>query len=300
MKVFVTGGAGFIGSHLVALLMEKGCGVCVFDSLVNGKRERVPPGVDFIQGDIRDEHALTKAMQGATHVVHLAALVSVPESMADPLVTHDVNVTGFEKVLNAMRANKIGRIVYATSAAVYGDEPSLPKRESSPLQPLSPYALSKVLNEMQAGLYERAYGLSPAGLRFFNVYGPGQAGGHPYASVVPRWIEAVRAGRNITIYGDGSQTRDFIHVHDVAEAIYRALTKEVTGVFNIASGVETSLRELRELMTEVRGSSIDAKSEPSRAGDILRSVADISAAQRELGFAPSVRLRTGVAELLTS
>ncbi|MDD2657871.1 MAG: NAD-dependent epimerase/dehydratase family protein, partial [Candidatus Pacebacteria bacterium] len=267
MRILVTGGAGFIGSHLVALLASKGIEVRVLDSLVSGKRERVPAGVDFIQGDIRDRDALMAAMKDVTQVVHLAALVSVAESMADPLSTHEVNVTGTEHVLQAMRGAGVKRIVYASSAAVYGDEPSLPKRESSPLQPQSPYALSKVINEAQAGMYERAFGLSPVGLRFFNVYGPGQAGNHPYASVIPRWIEAVRAGRPVTVYGDGSQTRDFVHVRDVAQAIYLALVSNATGVFNIASGEEVSLTELAQIMCE----SIHTKHEPSPPGDILRS-----------------------------
>lgn len=298
MKVLVTGGAGFIGSHLVALLVREGVDVRVFDSLISGKKEHVPEAAEFIKGDVRDRVVLASALEGVTHVVHLAALVSVAESMTDPLAFHDVNVTGTENVLAAMRTAGISRIVYATSAAVYGDEPSLPKSESSPLAPLSPYALSKALNEMQAGLYGRAFGLSPIGLRFFNVYGPGQAGNHPYASVIPRWVEAARAGRAITVYGDGSQTRDFVHVRDVAEALYRALTKEATGIFNIASGEETSLQELQRIIAGSR-EGVAVKNESPRAGDILRSVADISAARRILEFAPSVSLEEGVKELLT-
>lgn len=298
MRILVTGGAGFIGHHLAALLAREGIDVRIFDSLINGKRERIPAGAQFIQGDIRDRSALAGAMLGVTHVVHLAALVSVAESMANPLATHDVNVTGMGQVLEAMREAGLTRIVYASSAAVYGDEPSLPKSESSPLWPQSPYALSKALNEAQAGMYERTFGLSPVGLRLFNVYGPGQAGNHPYASVIPRWVEAARAGRALTIYGDGTQTRDFIHVRDIARAIRRALTASAAGVFNIASGEETSLMELKRVIAGAYPGTVTVRQEPPRAGDIAHSVADIGAARRDLGFAPTVDLQTGVAELL--
>ncbi|MBI4094188.1 MAG: NAD-dependent epimerase/dehydratase family protein [Candidatus Liptonbacteria bacterium] len=297
MKVLVTGGAGFIGSHLVVLLVREGINVRVFDSLASGKQERLPEGIPFVKGDVRDRNAVLSAMQGVTHVVHLAALISVAESMTNPLSFHEVNVTGFENVLDAMRAAGVTRVVYASSAAVYGDDPVLPKSESSPLRPLSPYALSKAVNELQAGLYERAYGLSSVGLRPFNTYGPGQAGNHPYASVIPRWIEAMRAGHPITIYGDGSQTRDFIHVRDIAGAILRALTAEASGIFNIASGKETSLLALRDMLAKENGGACETRNEPARNGDISRSVADISVARRILGFEPSVPLEEGIREL---
>ncbi len=299
MKVLVTGGAGFIGSHLVALLVREGIDICVFDSLVSGKQERLPAGTPFVKGDIRDRDAVLSAMQGVTHVVHLAALVSVAESMTNPLSFHEVNVTGFENILDAMHTAGVARIVYASSAAVYGDDPALPKSESSPLRPLSPYALSKALNELQAGFYERAYGLSPVGLRPFNTYGPGQAGDHPYASVIPRWIEAIRAGRPITIYGDGSQTRDFIHVRDIAGAILLALAAEEPGIFNTASGKETSLLALRDMLAKENKGACETRNEPARKGDITRSIADISAARRILGFEPSVTLEEGIGELFT-
>ena len=298
MKVLVTGGAGFIGSHVVKLLLDEGAEVRVFDSLISGKRERVPETAEFITGDIRDKSALASACEGVTHVVHLAALVSVAESMADPISFHDVNVTGFENVLEAMRAANVSRIVYASSAAVYGDEPELPKRESSPLAPQSPYALSKAVNEMQASLYERVFGLAPVGLRFFNVYGLGQRGNHPYASVIPRWIEALRARRDIALNGDGSQTRDFVHVVDVSRAIYLALSTNTNGIFNIASGKETSLTELLRLIADIHPQSFGVVRNPPRAGDIARSVADISAAARAFNFSPTVAIKDGLQELL--
>ncbi len=298
MKVLVTGGAGFIGSNLVALLVQKGVTVRVLDSLVSGKRERIPTGVQFIKGDIRDLEDIKSALDGITHVVHLAALVSVSESMKDPVSTYDVNVIGAENVLQATRGTGVKRFVYATSAAVYGDDPSLPKKESSPLSPQSPYALSKVMNELQADMYERIFGLSTVGLRFFNVYGKGQSGNHPYASVIPRWIERIKNKLPITIYGDGSQTRDFVHINDVVGAIYSALLSDATGVYNIASGEETPLNDLRKIIEGAYPKPIEVKNEPAREGDILRSVADISRARDALGFVTTIELTKGITELL--
>lgn len=300
MKVLVTGGAGFIGSHLAVFLAGKGIEVCVLDSLISGKRERVPNGVTFIKGDIRDSEALRSAMNGVTHVVHLAALVSVAESTRDPVSINDVNVAGTENILFSAREAGVKRFIYATSAAVYGDDPDLPKRETSALNPQSPYALSKIMNELQAEMYRRVFGLSTIGLRFFNVYGPGQLGDHPYATVIPRWIEAIKNERPITVYGDGFQTRDFIHVGDVVGAIYGALTSDKTGVYNIASGEETSLNNLVEIIERVHGKPIQVNKEPARGGDIIRSVADISAARSALGLTPTVALEKGIKELFTT
>ncbi len=296
MKVFVTGGAGFIGSHVVRLLLDEGIEVRVFDSFVTGKRERVPIGATLIEGDIRDETALDEAMRGMTHVVHLAAQVSVPASVEDPAFTHDVNIVGTRNVLAVARRASIKRLVYASSAAVYGDYPELPKTEKSSLRPQSPYATSKVANEADA----LASGLSTIGLRFFNVYGPGQEANHPYASVIPRWVEAVREGRSITLYGDGKQTRDFVHVSDVARAIRLALAVDVKGIFNIASGEEISLAELRQLIADIYPRPFETIQGLPRAGDIMRSVADISAARNILGFTPSVKFREGLSKLLAS
>lgn len=295
MKVLVTGGAGFIGSHIVDLLLKEGAEVRVFDSLVSGKREQVPEEVEFVQGDIRDQDALAAAMKDMTHVVHLAAQVSVPASIEDPLYTHEVNVIGTKNVLEAARHIGVKRLVYASSAAVYGDHPELPKTEESPLQPKSPYATSKITNEVDA----LASGLSTIGLRFFNVYGPGQDANHPYASVIPRWVAAAREGRQIELHGDGTQTRDFIHVHDIAHALLLALKSAYVGVYNIASGEETTLNDLLHVISGVCHDSFDIKNEPARKGDILRSVADTSVARRVLNFTPSVQLADGISKLLT-
>ncbi len=299
-KVLVIGGAGFIGLHVVHELHEKGIPVAVFDSFVTGSRERVPEGVAIIEGDIRDSDALEHALSDVSHVVHLAALVSVTESMENPLATHDINSTGFVNVLEAARKAGVERVVYASSAAVYGDHPQLPKQENLPFAPRSPYALSKIVNELAARLYADTYNLSTIGLRFFNVYGRGQKGDHPYASVIPRFIEAIKSDRPIEIYGDGNQTRDFVHVRDVASAAVAALhaREDSSRVFNVASGTELSLNELVDLIRTHAGKEIVVIHHPARPGDIQRSVADVGLINHKLGFSTTVPLEEGIRELI--
>jgi len=293
MKVLVTGGAGFIGRHVVETLQNEGAEVVVFDSLVTGNRMNVPESASFIEGDIRDVAVVASAMEGATHVVHLAALVSVPLSIENPKLTEEVNVEGTKNIFAAAKAAGVTRIVYASSAAVYGNEPSVPKREDSPIVPESPYAESKAKNDDFAGTHE----VSSMGLRFFNVYGPGQVGNHPYASVVPRWIETIKANMPLTVFGDGSQTRDFIHVRDVARAVALALSSSVRGVANIGSGTERPLKDLLGILSAEAGCPLEISYLPARPGDILRSFADITRAKKELGFAPSISLEKGIGEL---
>lgn len=295
MKVLVTGGAGFIGSHIVRLLLKEDAEVLVLDSFITGKRESVPKEVVIIEGDIRDQTALEKAMRGVTHVVHLAAFVSVPASIEDPIYTHEVNVIGTKNVLKAARHAGIKRLVYASSAAVYGDHSELPKTEESPLQPKSPYAVSKVANEFDA----LASGLSTMGLRFFNVYGPGQDAGHPYASVIPRWVAATKDNRVIELHGDGTQTRDFIHVHDVARAILLALKSAYVGICNVASGIETVLKDVLQHIGEVLDKDILHERTPERAGDIKRSVARVDRAREALNFEAKIPLKEGLKDLLS-
>lgn len=300
-KVVVTGGAGFIGSTVVAELLKHNVPVVVFDSFVSGKQERIPEGVRVIRGDVRNHTALMHAFANASHVVHLAAVVSVPESVADPLLTHEVNVNGMSHVLEAARQSGVTRVVYASSAAVYGDEPSLPKHEQSPLAPRSPYALSKIQNEYLAKFYGEVHNMDVIGLRFFNVYGPGQSGSHAYASVIPRWIEAIKAGKTLEVFGNGSQTRDFVHVRDVAKAIYKALTASLSGapVYNVASGKQISLLELRDILATAMGEKIDWIEHPERPGDILHSVAAVDAARKDLGFEASEPFDKGIQELVS-
>lgn len=295
MKILVTGGAGFIGSHVVRHLLLDRFEVTVFDSFVTGKRSAVPEGARVIEGDLRDADALKRAVTGAESIVHLAALVSVPLSVEDPALTDAVNIAGTRTLFDAAAQEGIRRIVYASSAAVYGNEPTVPKREESVLAPVSPYASSKLENERTASRSP----VSAMGLRFFNVYGPGQPGNHPYASVVPRWAEAVAEGRPVVLFGDGSQTRDFIHVRDVAAAVGMALEADEQGVANIASGTEISLSELIEQIETVIGRKVLIEKHPPRAGDIQRSVASIERAREVLGFKPSVALRDGLTELFS-
>jgi UDP-glucose 4-epimerase len=294
-RVLITGGAGFIGSHVARALLAEGNQVTVFDSLVSGSREAVPEEALFIQGDIRNRDELAHAFSDIDAVVHLAALVSVPESIAHPEETHDVNVAGTENVFTQASVTGCSRVVYATSAAVYGDEQTLPKREDSPLVPQSPYAESKVADE-QIAMRFAENGLSALGLRFFNVYGPGQRADHAYASVIPRFVAKAKAGEALPLTGDGFQTRDFIHVSDIAEAVRKALNSDALGVCNIASGKETKLLDLIAMIRAVYPVEVDTL--PPRPGDILRSVADISRAREVLDWQPRTALEQGVTELL--
>jgi UDP-glucose 4-epimerase len=297
--ILVTGGAGFIGSHVAEELLARGRDVVVYDSFVSGAREQVPAGARVIEGDIRDRAALGAAMEGAAAAVHLAALVSVPDSVRDPAATHDVNVTGTFNVFEACRAAGIRRVVYASSAAVYGNGPEMPKSESMRPAPASPYALSKALDEQYAAYYQAAGSLDPVGLRFFNVYGPRQRGSHPYASVIPRWVEAARAGKPLELYGDGTQTRDFIHVRDVARAVADAVTGALPEerVLNVASGTELSLGKLVSLIEDASRAPLAVERRGGRPGDIGRSVADVSRIARAYGFTAEVSFKDGIAEL---
>ncbi len=298
-KVVVTGGAGFIGSHLVRALRAQGIQVVVFDSLVSGSAENLPEDVPLIIGDIRDADALAAAFAGATHIVHLAALVSVPESMRDPESTYEVNVTGTKNVFAAARAANVQRIVYASSAAVYGNDPELPKKENMRLDPQSPYAESKIENEKSAQELTAETGIPTIGLRFFNIYGPGQKGNHPYASVIPRWIEAIKSENEIHVYGDGEQTRDFIHVQDIALAILKAINGSVDGshIYNVASGSQLSLREVKNMLETASGKQLAWVQHPEREGDIRHSVADIKAISNDLHFTPTIPLEEGLKAL---
>ncbi len=288
MRILVTGGAGFIGSYVVRELHAHTHEVTVYDSLLSGVRENVPHGVPLITADIRDTAALREAAAGADAFVHLAALVSVPESVAHPEETYAVNVEGTRGVFGLAR-ERGARLVYASSAAVYGDLPGLPKREDSPLAPQSPYAASKVENERDAADEPRFMGL-----RFFNVYGEGQRADHPYASVIPRFIAAAKRGKPLPLTGDGTATRDFVHVRDVARAVRLSLEREAAGICNIASGKEAPLTELIELIRAQV--PVEVERLPAREGDILHSVADITRAKTVLGWEPTVRLDDGIAE----
>ncbi len=312
----VTGAAGFIGSHLCQRLLELGQDVVGLDSLATGhlaniedvKRSVGPEAAGrlrFLEGDIRDPSVCAAACAGADHVLHQAALGSVPRSIEDPLSSHEANVTGFLNMLLAARDAQVRRFVYASSSSVYGDHPDLPKVEDQVGRPLSPYATTKATNELYARNFCDLYGLEVCGLRYFNVFGPRQDPAGAYAAVIPRWIETIRSGESCRINGDGGTSRDFCYIDNTVQANLLAATAEGEGVtgqaYNVACEVRTSLNELYAMIRkEVERISpgletCDAEYGPERAGDVRHSLADVSKAHRLLGYEPQVDVGTGLA-----
>ena len=313
----VTGAAGFIGSNLVEALLAAGQRVVGFDNFATGHRrnlaevERNLPDeyarkFQLIEGDIRDRAACEEAMRGVDYVLHQAALGSVPRSLDDPLTSHDVNVTGFLNVLDAARREGVKRFVYAASSSTYGDSPELPKREDRIGAPLSPYAATKLANEIYAATYEKSYGFKSIGLRYFNVFGRRQDPDGPYAAVIPKWAAAMINDDPIAIYGDGLTSRDFCYVANAVQAnILAALSdEEAQGqVYNVAVGDRTTLLDLFGLMKETLGShQVHYSREPAmadfRAGDVRHSFADIDKARRLIGYEPTHRIGAGLAEAM--
>lgn len=302
--ILVTGGAGFIGSHTVRLLLDQGFRVTVYDNLSTGSFQNLPtdhPALYCVQGDILDLSHLRSTMAGCDAVLHLAALVSVPASFDDPVESQRVNTQGFLHVLQCIReAGRTVRLVYASSAAVYGDT-TQPCLESVPLSGnfLSPYALQKADNECYAAIYQQMAGLSILGLRYFNVYGPGQPPQSPYTGVIARFMAQYLRGEALQVFGDGRQTRDFIHVADVARANSLALQQQtVCGILNIATGIPQTLLDLIACLEEAGNRSAKVVFSPSRPGDIMHSSAGTSAAMQRLDFCCAVPLRQGIAALL--
>ncbi|HQP88414.1 MAG TPA: SDR family NAD(P)-dependent oxidoreductase [Thermoanaerobaculia bacterium] len=300
VAVLVTGGAGFIGSHLVDALVERGAKVTVLDDLSNGHErnlERVLGAIRFVRGDIRDADACRDAVAGAAFVFHEAARGSVPRSMADPVGTIDVNVRGTATVFTACREARVGAIIYASSSSVYGDGKTLPKREGEEGRPLSPYALSKVMDEELAEVFGRSFGMKILGLRYFNVYGPRQDPNGPYAAVVPRFFAALRRGEAPLIYGDGEQSRDFTFVGDVVRAnlLAAGAPDEAWGrSYNVARGTAVTVNDLARSIGDVCGVRQNPAYAPRRDGDVLHSRADSSAAASAFGFRAEVSLEEGI------
>ncbi|MBM3317656.1 MAG: SDR family oxidoreductase [Candidatus Eisenbacteria bacterium] len=301
-RYLVTGGAGFIGSHIAERLLEQGALVRIFDNFATGKRatvagltERFGGALELHEGDLADADACRRAVEDCAYIFHEAALASVPRSIADPLGTHRANVTGTLHLLLAARDAGVRRLVYAGSSSVYGDSPELPKRETLPAAPLSPYALSKFVGEEYARLFGEQFGLETVTLRYFNVFGPRQDPDSPYAAVIPIFLKRLRAGEAPVIHGDGAQTRDFTFVANVVAANLAACHEpRAAGVYNIACGERTSVNELLALLQRALGTDIPARFEGRRAGDVPHSVADISRARAELGYAPGVTLAEGI------
>jgi UDP-glucose 4-epimerase len=303
-KVCVTGAAGFIGGHLVEALLAEGHEVVGLDDLSSGKRENLPEnsGFSFVEGSIADPRAAEAAIGGAKWVFHLAAIPSVPLSMREPVRTNAVNVGGTVNVLESARRFGAERVVLACSCAAYGDGPEQPKHEGLPPRPMSPYAAQKIAAELYAQTWSRAYGLPCVALRFFNVYGPRQDPRSEYAAAIPRFATRLLAGERPIVYGDGLQTRDFVHVTDVVRAIRLAAVAERAAgeVINVASGRSASLIELIGILKQVIGSTGEIEHQAPRAGDLRASSADISKARELLGYEPRVQLEDGLASLVES
>jgi UDP-glucose 4-epimerase len=291
--VCVTGGAGFIGSHLVAALVDSGAQVRILDDFTTGERETLAgllERVTLVEGSILDPGALDEAISGAEVVFHHAARVSVAESMIDPELYREVNVGGTEAVLSAASRHQVRRLVYAGSCSAYGDLEGLPKCEGDPVQPTSPYAASKLAGEELVAAGASPSGLDTARLRYFNVYGPRQAFDSPYAAVVPRFMHALASGECPVIYGDGGQTRDFVHVQDVVQANLRAGSVEgrLDGrVFNVGSGDSRSILGVLEDVARALGVEMRVEHEPARDGEVRHSEASIAQASEHLGYAPT-------------
>jgi len=295
----VTGGAGFIGSHLAERLVRDGHRVRVLDDFSSGKESNIESfrsQVDVMRGDIRNATIVNAATRGVDIVFHEAALGSVPRSVADPLTTHEVNMTGTLNVLLAARDAGVKRVVYASSSSVYGETPVLPKKEGMTPQPLSPYALSKLVGEHYASVFKHVYGFEVAALRYFNIFGPRQDPESQYAAVIPRFITALLEGKPPVVYGDGLQSRDFTYVDNVVEA--NLLASEAMGAagkaFNVACGGRYTLLDLLAKLTEILGSEIEPVHEAPRAGDVKDSQASIEAAERALGYRVKVGFDEGL------
>jgi UDP-glucose 4-epimerase len=302
MKVLVTGGAGFIGSHLVDRLLSEGNSVRVLDNLSTGRRENLPKSglIEFIEGDIRDSNAVGSAVLGVSAIVHLAAVASVQASIDDPLGTHQTNLVGTLNLLEAARRSGAKRFLYASSAAVYGDNAQLPVSENLRPSPLSPYAADKLAGEHYLDFYRRTFGLSTMAFRFFNIYGPRQDPSSPYSGVISIFVDRMRMAKPVTIFGDGRQTRDFVYVGDLVDVLARTLAIESTKeqVCNVGRGIESSLLELIAALEEIAGRPIERRHEPARAGDIVRSCADVGRLRSLMGSVPGTSLRDGLQELL--
>ncbi len=298
----VTGGAGFIGSHLVEELIRRGEQVRVLDNLSSGKRRNLAhiPGVEFLEGDLVDPAACARATEGVDYVLHQAAIPSVPRSVKDPVTSNRSNIDGTLNILVAARDAGVKRLVYAGSSSAYGDTPTQPKHEEMPTNPLSPYALQKLVGEQYGQIFTRLYGLETVTIRYFNVFGPRQDPGSPYSGVISLFSTAVLEGRQPTIYGDGGQTRDFTYIANVVDGVLRAChAPEVAGeVINVATGGRISLNDLLQVMNGLVGTALSPLYADARQGDVRDSQADITKARTRLGYTPLVSLEEGLRRTL--
>jgi len=306
MKTIVTGGAGFIGSHIVEDLIARGEEVKVIDNLSAGKKENLKnvwKKIGFVKGDIRNLSLLKKEFRNADAVFHEAALIQVAKSVENPLETNEANVDGTLKVLLAARDSGIKKVIFASSCAVYGEKERCGEQDK--LDPKSPYAISKLIGEQYCKLFNQLYGIETVCLRYFNVYGKRQPSNTSYGAVVPNFISALKQGKQVTIFGDGKQTRDFVHVQDVARANILALKKGLIGVFNVGSGKSTSILDLYEIISDVLGKDAEGSErgagprfEAARKGDVRHISADMEKAIKVLGFKPIYSISNGVRDVL--
>ena len=298
----VTGGAGFIGSHLSEELRRRGHQVRVADSLITGKRANLDhiPQVEFIEGDLADVEFARAAVAGCDFVLHQAAIPSVPRSVKDPITSNRANVDGTLNVLVAARDAGVRRVVFAGSSSAYGDTPTLPKHEGMPTDPLSPYALQKVIGEQYLQMFTKLYGLETVSIRYFNVFGPRQDPTSPYSGVISVFATALIEGRSPQIYGDGEQTRDFTYIANVVDGVLRACEapKASGEVINVATGGRISLNTLFRTMRDVIGSDVEPTYEEARKGDVRDSQADIRKAKELLGYEPTVSFEEGLSRTI--
>jgi nucleoside-diphosphate-sugar epimerase len=294
----VTGGAGFIGSHLTEELIRRGERVRVVDSLITGNRTNLAhvQGVDFVEGDLADLDVAKRAVGGADYVLHQAAIPSVPRSVDDPITSNRANIDSTLNVLVAARDAGVKRVVYAGSSSAYGNTPTLPKREDMPTNPLSPYALQKLVGEQYMQMFTTLYGLETVTIRYFNVFGPRQDPSSPYSGVISLFARALLENRSPTIYGNGEQTRDFTYVANVVDGVLRAVTAPAASghVINVATGTSISLNRLFQVVRELTGSRADVQYAKPRSGDVKDSLADITKARNLLGYSPSVPFEEGL------
>jgi len=304
-RVLVTGGAGFIGSNLTEALLKKGHRVRVLDNFSTGKKQNLffdeaYPSVEIVEGDIRDVVTCQAAMKGVDYVFHQAALPSVQRSVEDPLTTHFVNANGTLNILLTARDAGVKRVIYASSSSIYGDTPTLPKKEEMPPNPLSPYALQKYIGEQYARLFFQLYGLETVSLRYFNIFGPKQDPASIYSAVIPRFINALLCNEAPVVFGDGEQSRDFTYIDNVVHANLLALSAErLQGdVINIACGKRTSLNQLLDILNVALGSKVSPVCKEPRKGDVKHSLAEISRGKQLIDYDPQVDIETGLRRTL--
>ena len=303
-RYLVTGGAGFIGSNIVHALLALNHDVKVLDNFLTGKRENLAPVRDqitLIEGDLRDLATVTQACEAVDYVLHLGALPSVPRSVADPLLSHEINVTGTLNVLEAARQQRVKRVVFSSSSSVYGDTPTLSKQEAMPVRPLSPYAAHKAAGEFYCRVYDTIYHLETVCLRYFNVFGPRQDPLSQYAAVIPKFITAFRTGNQPIIYGDGEQSRDFTYIENVVAAnLAAAVAPKAAGeTINIACGLRITVNELARKIGALLGKDVRPHYEAGRAGDVKHSLADIGKAAQLLNYANLVDIDAGLQKTVT-